>query len=176
MSDDHLRYPIGKFERPAAPLTSTAREAAIAAIARTPGELTTLVTGLNARQLETPYRPGGWTIRQVVNHVPDSHMNAYIRMKLAVTSDSPRINAYDEVQWAEMEDGRHGPPEVSLALLEALHVRWTTFLRHLAPDGWRRAYVHPELGPVSIDEAVALYAWHGRHHTAHVRQALDRSA
>jgi hypothetical protein len=176
MSDEHLRYPIGKFERPAAPLTPATREAAIAAIAQTPANLKGLVAGLNTRQLETTYRPGGWTIRQVVNHVPDSHMNAYIRTKLAVTAESPRINVYDEVQWAEMEDGRHGPPEVSLALLEALHVRWTTFLRHLAADGWRKTYVHPELGAVTLDEAVALYAWHGRHHTAHVRQALERSA
>ena len=172
MSDEHLRYPIGRFVRNPETLTPAAREAAIAAIARVPADLTALVTGLNGAQLETAYRPGGWTIRQVVNHVPDSHLNAYIRMKLAVTADAPRINAYDEVQWAEMADGKHGAPDVSLALLGALHTRWTTFLRHLSGDQWRRAYVHPEMGPVTLDECVALYAWHGRHHTAHVRQAL----
>jgi hypothetical protein len=172
MSDEHLRYPIGKWERLQGGLGSAARESAIAAIARVPADLTALVVGLSPSQLETTYRPGGWTIRQVVHHVPDSHMNAYIRMKLAVTADAPKINAYDEVQWAEMADGKGGPPEVSLALLAALHTRWTTFLRDLSESQWRCVYVHPSMGAVTLDECLTLYAWHGRHHTAHVRQAL----
>ena len=170
-----LRYPIGKFHRPKVlPLESAERAAFIDTIAGTPAAIRKLVTGLSERQLETPYRPGGWTIRQVVHHVPDSHVNAYIRMKLAATEEAPRITTYKEEVWAEFPEAKSGPIEVSLALLEALHVRWTAFLRHLPADAFARPYVHPELGHVPLDTGIALYAWHGRHHAAHIAQALEQ--
>ncbi len=176
MSDEHLRYPIGKFQRLQGTLTPSVRHDLIAVVERAPAELKHLATGLTEAQLETTYRPGGWTVRQVLHHVPDSHMNAYIRTKLAATVDAPLINAYDERQWAEMRDGRSGPVSVSLALLESLHARWTTFWRELSPEQLQRVYVHPDMGRVTLDECLTLYAWHSRHHTAHVRQALGRSA
>ena len=169
----HLRFPIGKYERPAQlPLTGEARAALIGDIERAPAALRAAVAGLSDRQLDTPYRPGGWTIRQVVHHVPDSHMNGYTRMRLAATEDNPSIKPYLEARWAELPDVRAVPIDVSLALLDALHVRWSAFLRGLSPVDFQRSYLHPELGVVPLDVAIGIYAWHGKHHTAHITNAL----
>jgi hypothetical protein len=131
------------------------------------------VTGLNDAQLDTPYRPGGWTVRQVVHHVPDSHMNAYIRLKLALTEDTPVIKTYEESLWAQLADAR-APIEDSLVLLERLHRRWDLLLGSMAPGDFARRFRHPELGAMSIDELISLYAWHGRHHVAHVTTLRER--
>ena len=168
------RYPIGRFERPHGPLDSAARTGLIDAIERTPATIRSLVERLDDRQLDSPYRDGGWTIRQVVHHVPDSHMNMYIRMKLAVTEDTPVIKPYDEVRWAELPDGRSAPISMSLDLLDALHRRWVVFLRALPEEQFQRTFVHPELGSVAIVEGLAMYAWHGRHHAAHIQNALSK--
>src|SRR5471032_2886304 len=165
---EQLRFPVGRFERLKAPLDHETRARHIETIAQTPATFSSLVAGRTDAQLETPYRTGGWTVRQVVHHVPDSHMNAYIRMKFAITEDAPAIKAYDEAKWAELPEAKTGPTEVSVALLEALHRRWVMFLRALSDADFSKAYVHPELGRVTLDEAVALYAWHSRHHTAHI--------
>ena len=171
---DSLRYPVGTFARPTAPLDDEERGTFIEEIARMPAGLRALVTGLSDRQLDTPYRPGGWTVRQVCHHVADSHVNAYGRMKLAATEDAAAIKSYMEARWAELGEAKLGPVEVSLDLLDALHFRWTAFLRDLPPSDFRRAYVHPEMGAVALDAAVALYAWHGRHHTAHVERVVGQ--
>ena len=173
---EQLRYPVGRFERLTAPLDPAARSRHIETIAHTPATFLSLVEARTDAQLDAPYRPGGWTVRQVVHHVPDSHMNAYIRMKFAVTEDSPAIKAYDEAKWAELPEAKTGPPAMSIALLDALHRRWVMFLRGLTDADFRREYVHPELGRVTLDEAVALYAWHCRHHGAHIRQGLGLNA
>ena len=136
-----------------------------------PSTLRSLVQDLSEAQLDTPYRPGGWTVRQVVHHVPDSHMNAYIRMKLAVTEETPAIKTYEEARWAELPEAKSGPVAMSLDLLDALHRRWVSFLRALPEAEWRKAFSHPDWGVVSIDEAVGMYAWHCRHHMAHIRNA-----
>ena len=169
---EQLRYPVGRFERLQGPANEATRSGHIETIARTPATFQSLTKGRTDAELDTPYRPGGWTVRQVVHHVPDSHMNAYIRMKFAVTEDAPAIKAYDEAKWAELSEAKSGPAEMSLALLEALHRRWVTFLRGLPAADFARAYVHPELGRVTLDEAVALYAWHCRHHGGHIRLGL----
>ena len=169
---EQLRYPVGRFERLKAPLDRAARTGHIDIIEQTPATFRSLVTGRSDGQLDTPYRPGGWTVRQVVHHVPDSHMNAYIRMKFAITEDAPAIKAYDEAKWAELPEAKTGPADMSVALLEALHRRWVMFLRALIDADCSKAYVHPELGKVTLDEAIALYAWHCRHHTAHIRLGL----
>ncbi len=145
-------------------------------IARLPGEVRAIVHGMSDPMLEATYREDGWTARQVVHHLPDSHMNAYVRMKLAVTEEAPTIRTYDEVRWAELPDAKSGPVDVSIDLLDALHRRWVRFLRPLSADELRAPYVHPELGRVPLDEAVAMYAWHGRHHAAHIRIALENSS
>ncbi|GJG86444.1 putative metal-dependent hydrolase [Gemmatimonadetes bacterium T265] len=164
---DPLRYPTGTW----APLPPDTPLAAIHAlvdrIAATPAALRAAVDGLGDAQLDTPYRDGGWTVRQVVHHVADSHMNAYVRVKKALTEDAPLIAPYDEARWAELPDARL-PVGPSLALLDALHLRWDAVLRSLGPDDFARAYRHPELGEVPLRTAVAIYAWHGAHHTAHV--------
>jgi DinB superfamily len=169
-----LKYPVGRFERLKAPLDRAARTAHIEAIAVAPARFRSLVSGRSEAQLDTPYRPGGWTVRQVVHHVPDSHMNAYIRMKFAITEEAPAIKAYDEARWAELPDAKTGPADMSVALLEALHRRWVAFLRALSEADFGKAYVHPELGRVTLDEALALYAWHGRHHAAHVELGMKK--
>jgi uncharacterized damage-inducible protein DinB len=168
-----LRYPIGKYQRPELlPLDDRARAALIHDIERAPAGLRTAVDGLSDKQLDTPYRPGGWTIRQVVHHVPDSHMNGYVRTRLAMTEENPTIKLYREALWAELPDVRTVPIDVSLALLDALHVRWTAFLRGLSASDFQRTFHHPELGALPIDVAISLYAWHGKHHTAHITNAL----
>jgi hypothetical protein len=168
-----LRYPIGKYERPAQlPLDESERRALIRDIEHAPAGLRAAVHGLSDRQLDTPYRPGGWTIRQVVHHVPDSHMNGYTRMRLAATEENPTIKPYQEARWAELADVPVVPIDISLALLDALHTRWTAFLRGLSPSDFARTFLHPEIGVVPLDMAIGLYAWHGKHHTAHITNAL----
>jgi hypothetical protein len=164
-----LRFPTGKFHRPQVPLDAATRDSLIGEIERMPSAMRALVGGLSDPQLDTPYRPGGWTVRQVVHHVPDSHMNAYVRMKLAVTEDAPAIKAYEEARWAELPEARTAPVALSLDLLEALHRRWCAFMRALPEAEFQKVYRHPELGVVPLDAAIALYAWHGKHHIAHVR-------
>lgn len=168
------RYPIGKFERLAKPLDQMARQAHLKTIEDTPARFRSLVSGLSEAQLDTPYRPGGWTIRQVVHHVPDSHLNAYIRMKLAATEDTPTIRTYEEQLWAELPEARSGAVQMSLDLLDALHRRWIAFLTQLPDATYSRAFMHPEWGRVTIDDGIAMYAWHCRHHAAHIEQALGR--
>jgi hypothetical protein len=169
---EQLKYPVGRFERLHGPVTDATRSGHIETIAHTPATFLSLTKGRTDAELDTPYRPGGWTVRQVVHHVPDSHMNAYIRMKFAVTEDAPAIKVYDEAKWAELPEAKGGPADMSLALLDALHRRWVTFLRGLPAADFARVYVHPELGRVSLDEAVALYAWHCRHHGGHIKLGL----
>jgi uncharacterized damage-inducible protein DinB len=168
-----LRYPIGDFQR-VENVTDTQRRAFIDAIAGTPEKLKTAIARLNERQLDTPYRPGGWTVRQVVHHVPDSHMNSYVRFKLALTEDEPTIKPYDEARWAELADAE-APVELSLLLLENLHKRWILLLNSLTPSDWQRKFRHPERGTMTLDENVQLYAWHGRHHVAHITALRQRN-
>ena len=168
-----LRYPIGEFKY-SKPLTQQERENCIANIEQTPARLLESVAGLNDEQLDTPYRPGGWTIRQVVHHVPESHLNAYIRMKLATTEDQPTIKPYFEDRWAQLDDARKAPIAMSLDLLDALHRRWIWFLQTLTAADFERAFNHPELGVVTLDKNIALYDWHGRHHVAHISSLRER--
>jgi len=168
-----LRYPIGKFSWSGSQ-TPSERTQRIDEIAATPGGMRKAVAGLNADQLETPYRDGGWTVRQVVHHVPDSHMNSYLRFRFALTENEPTIKPYDEAVWARLIDARTGPIEASLKLLEGLHERWTLLLRSLSADDVKRKFHHPELGVVTIDQYIALYAWHGAHHTAHITSLRER--
>ncbi|MEP7347348.1 MAG: YfiT family bacillithiol transferase [Gemmatimonadaceae bacterium] len=172
MSPD-LRYPIGPFVAPPTADSAT-RATAIAALAAAPHELRAAVTGLTREQLETPYRPSGWTVRQVVHHVVDSHLNAYTRLRLALTEERPTIRPYDESLWAELVDARSMDVEVSLTLLEALHSRFVTLLSSLADSDWQRRYVHPESGDHTVDYLLEMYAWHGRHHLAHVTALRTR--
>lgn len=171
MSDP--RYPIGKFSF-SGPADEPQRAQFIDAIAQAPAALLAAVSGLSPQQLETPYRDGGWTVRQVVHHLPDSHMNAYVRFKLALTEDEPTIKPYMEDRWAKTGDVENTPLDVSLTLLDSLHARWVRLLRSLKPDDWKRSFRHPELGTVSLEKNLALYAWHGRHHVAHVTELRKR--
>ena len=171
MSD--LRYPIGRFQ-PVTSLTQAERVTCIEQIAAAPEGLRRAVQGLDDRQLDTPYRPGGWTVRQVVHHVPDSHLNAYTRFKLACTEESPAIKTYDEARWAELAEARTAPIDVSLDLLTLLHRRWVLFLRTLGLADFARTVRHPEWGAPTVDFLLAQYAWHGRHHTAHITSLRDR--
>ena len=169
-----LRYPIGKFTYDGT-MTDARRAGCAARIAAAPGGLRAAVAGLEDPQLDTPYRPGGWTVRQVVHHVPDSHLNAYIRIRLALTEDTPTIKPYEEARWAELPDARSLPVAISLALLEALHARWVPLLRRLGEPEGSRQLRHPELGRLmTIDELLAMYAWHGEHHIAHVTRLRER--
>ena len=168
-----LRYPIGKFSYDG-PLNEDRKHAFLDDIARTPANLRTAVKGLTEAQLDTPYRPGGWTVRQVVHHVPDSHLNSYVRFKLALTEDEPTITPYAEDRWAELADTKATPVEVSLTLLESLHDRWVRLLRSLVPEDWKRTFCHPALGTMTLEKTLALYAWHGRHHVSHITSLRDR--
>ena len=163
------RYPIGKFEMPTG-ITPALRQAAIEEIASAPAKVRSAVSGLTDAQLETPYREGGWTVRQVVHHVADSHMNAYVRLRLALTETEPAIRAYQEADWARLEDAQHAPIEISLKLLEPLHDRWVRLLRTVTPEQYARSLRHSESGPKNVDWLLFLYAWHGRHHTAHITE------
>ena len=170
-----LRYPIGRFTGLDGEVTPARRSAWITEIGDLPGQLRLAVTGLNDAQFNTPYRPDGWTVRQVVHHVPDSHLNAYVRCKLALTEDNPTIKPYEEARWAELPDTRETRIGVSLMLLEAVHRRWVILMRALADDQWSRTFVHPEHPkPLSLDWMLAQYAWHGKHHTAQVTRLRER--
>ena len=173
-ASNDLRFPIGTFRRPAEPLDEAQRRRAIDAIAATPANLRAAVAGLSDTQLDTPYRPGGWTVRQVAHHVVDSHINAYVRFKLALTEDEPTIKPYDEARWAELPDARETPIETSLVLLERLHDRWVRLLRAMSADDFGRRLRHPEMGLLRLDQVLALYEWHGKHHVAHVRSLRER--
>jgi uncharacterized damage-inducible protein DinB len=168
-----LRYPTGRFHRPAS-LTPEERREAIEAIAATPAALREAIAGLSEEQLDTPYRPGGWTVRQVVHHVPESHMNAYVRFKLGLTEETPTIRPYHEDRWSEQPEVRSAPPELSLRLLEALHERWVLALRAIPEEGFARTIDHPDMGRLTLDTLLAMYAWHGRHHVAHVTELRRR--
>ena len=161
------RYPVGKFQMPSN-ITPTLRQQAIEAIAATPANFRAAFKGLSDSQLDTPYREGGWTLRQVAHHVPDSHLNAYCRLKFALTEHKPTIKPYDENLWANLEDTRATPVEVSLNLLESLHTRFDRLWRSLKSEDFSRPLIHPEHGERPIDWLLFLYTWHGRHHTAHV--------
>ena len=168
-----LRFPAGPF-RMEDEVTIDECRRLVEEIAAAPARLRGAVAGLTPGQLDTPYRPGGWTVRQVVHHVPDSHLNSYVRFKLALTEDGPTIKPYDEARWAELPDSRETPLEVSLGLLDALHGRWVTLLRALSPADLERTFRHPEMGVVPLRKNVALYAWHGRHHVAHITALRER--
>ena len=168
-----LRFPIGKF-RADAPIAASDYPLLIGQIAETPGALRSAVAGLSRDQIETPYRPGGWTVKQVVHHLPDSHLNAYTRFKLALTEDEPTIKAYDEAKWAELPDSQRVPIEVSLDLLESLHLRWVVLLRGMDGAAFQRGLRHPERGLMTLAQLLALYAWHGRHHVAHITSLRER--
>jgi uncharacterized damage-inducible protein DinB len=171
MSD--LRYPIGPFKKEEN-LTTQRRQELIEQIAQAPAAFRAAVKGLKDSQLDTPYRPGGWTVRQVVHHVPDSHLNAYTRLKLALTENQPTIRAYDEKLWAELPEARTAPVEMSLPLLEALHRRWVVQWQAMKLDDFARSFNHPEHGLCTLDWLLCMYAWHGRHHTAHITSLRER--
>jgi uncharacterized damage-inducible protein DinB len=163
------RYPIGKFAMPAQ-ITPEKRLEAIEEIAATPIKLRAAVKGLNDAQLDTPYRERGWTVRQVVHHVPDSHLNAFVRLKLALTEEKPMIKPYNEAAWAELADAKSAPIESSQTLLDSIHARWDRLWRSLKPEQFARVLVHPEHGERTVDWLVFVYAWHGQHHTAHITE------
>jgi uncharacterized damage-inducible protein DinB len=164
---DDPRYPTGKFTfNPS--VTPEMRRQSIAAIREAPSALRAAVRGLNEAQVETPYRDGGWTVRQVVHHVPESHMNAFTRFKLALTEDNPTIKPYKEDAWVKLGDVARTPVETSLVLLEALHARWVTLLEIMTPEDFGRPLLHPENGQMTLERMLQLYAWHGHHHIAHV--------
>jgi uncharacterized damage-inducible protein DinB len=168
-----LRYPVGRFD-PKVEATPERRREWIEQVAETPARLRAAVEDLSPEQLDTAYRPGGWTVRQLVHHVPDSHLNAYVRFKLALTEDVPAIKTYEEHLWAQLPDSRVTPIEVSLSLLDVLHQRWVLLMTHLDEAQWARAFRHPEWGEMPLSTALGLYAWHGRHHVAHVTALRKR--
>jgi hypothetical protein len=170
---DDLRYPIGRFAHDG-PVSDADLAAWLDDLDALPAQLRAAVAGLTDAQLDTTYRPGGWTVRQVVHHVPDSHTNALVRFKWALTEDAPRIKAYDEVGWADLPDTRAVPVETALAFLDALHARWTGLLRALDRAALARTFVHPVSGATALDRTVGMYAWHGRHHVAHITRLAER--
>lgn len=167
------RYPIGRFERPST-VSAADRLKWIADIESLPAQLRGALEGLDDAQLDTPYRDGGWTIRQVVHHVADSHINSFVRFKLALTEANPTIKPYDEAAWAETVDSKALPVQPSLGVLDGVHQRWTALLRSLSEGDYQRTFQHPERGSMSLDANLALYSWHGRHHLAHVTRLRER--
>ena len=168
-----LRYPIGKMKLPAE-VSVAQRNQYIDEIAAAPAQLRAAVQGLSDDQLDTPYRPDGWTVRQVVHHVPDSHLNSYVRCKWALTETEPLIKTYDQEGWSTLPDARTAPIEMSMALLDAIHERWLALLHGLSDDDFAQAFKHPEWGLVRLDQNLAIYAWHGKHHVAHITGLRDR--
>jgi uncharacterized damage-inducible protein DinB len=172
--EEHLKYPIGKYQAPS-PIAQTHLSQWIEEIAAFPSQLRTTVHGMNEVQLSTPYREGGWTVRQVLHHLPDSHMNAYIRFKWTLTEDTPTIKAYFEDRWAQLEDAQRVPVEIPLNLLDALHARWVALLKTIKREEFKRIYIHPQYGKeYSLEEVLGLYAWHGKHHRAQVEALKSR--
>lgn len=170
MSESTAQYPIGKFHAPES-ISPQDRVRYIETVASAPARLRAAVEGVTVKQLDTPYREGGWTVRQVVHHVPESHMNAYIRFKLALTENEPVIKPYDEAAWARLSDVAVAPIDASLALVESLHERWVVLMKELSVEDWRKQYIHPEYGLArTLEQTLALYAWHGEHHIAHVNR------
>ncbi|MCU0453362.1 MAG: putative metal-dependent hydrolase [Bacteroidetes bacterium] len=169
MSTLDPRYPVGKFA-PKDTISQDERTALIRQIEEAPERLAQAVAGLTEIQLDTPYRDGGWTVRQVVHHLADSHMNAYIRFRLAVTEDNPTVKPYNEKRWSELIDSRTAPIDLSISIIEALHARWAMMLESFTSADFERRVQHPENGPMDVDRLLQLYAWHGRHHCAHVTE------
>jgi DinB family protein len=169
-----LRYPVGVFSRPASPLSRMEKKSLIADVAETPARLRRAVSGLTNEQLDVPYRPDGWTSRQVAHHVPDSHLNAFIRLKLALTETEPAIRLFDEAEWAKLADVRETPLETSLDLLDSLHRRWVVLWESLSESQFARTLRHPDYGIMTLDQLLAQYAWHGRHHVAHITSLRER--
>ena len=168
-----LSYPIGKFQWPQS-VSAAERKAWLEELAAAPAGLREAVAGLDDAQLHTPYRPGGWTVRQVIHHVPDSHMNSYCRFRFALTENDPTIKPYDEAKWAELYDARTMPVEPSLNLLAGIHQRWVALLGSLSEADWSLSFKHPENGSMRLDVTLAMYAWHCRHHTAHITRLRER--
>lgn len=173
MTDEEMKYPIGKFKAPVSYTTEDIRKW-ITTIKEFPGRLRQAIISLNEKQLDTQYRTGGWTIRQVVHHVADSHMNALIRLKLALTEENPTIKTYEEADWALLADYRM-PVESSLKILEGVHLHWASILESLNEEEWNRTFLHPASDNVTqLKKAVALYAWHSKHHLAHVTETIKK--
>ena len=171
--DESLSFPIGRAKLPDGPLTAAERTALIQQLVDLPTQLTATAQEVGDEGLQHPYRPGGWTGRQVIHHLADSHLNCYCRFRLALTEDNPTVRPYDEVAWAELPDVAATPVTVSLTLLEALHTRWVTLLHHLTDARWQRTFHHPKMHrDFTLDQALALYAWHGQHHLAHLKSLL----
>ena len=169
-----LRYPIGPFKPQADPTTAEEKAALMDEIEAAPARLRTAVAGLDDAQLDTPYRADGWTVRQVVHHLVDSHVNAYVRFRWALTEDGPVVKPYDEKDWARLPDAMTAPVAVSLDLLDALHTRWLILLRAMAPEEFERPWTSPDFGELSVDVLLQLYGWHGKHHVAHSTARRDR--
>jgi uncharacterized damage-inducible protein DinB len=170
---DDLRYPIGRFSAPDGSVAGV-RSAHLETLRSLPEQLEAAVSGLSDAQLDTPYREGGWTVRQVVHHIADSHANSYVRFKLALTEEWPTIKPYDEGAWANLADSRVEPVEPSLSFIGALHARWVALLEPLSEADFQRGYNHPAMGRQNLATALALYAWHSRHHTAHITNLRAR--
>ena len=173
MNEDDLKYPLGRYQPPAT-ISASQRAIWIEQMAELPAQLSKATFGLNDAQLDTPYRPGGWTVRQVVHHVPDSHMNSYTRFRLALTESSPLIKPYEEAAWAQLTDARTAPVAPSLTLVEGLPARFVLLLRSLSGEDFARTFRHPELGEIRLDWTLGLYAWHCLHHVAHVNNLRTR--
>ena len=172
-STQDLRYPIGRYEPPKQ-VTTVTRTEFLRDLEELPANLKHAVFGLGDRQLDTAYRPGGWTVRQLVHHLPDSHLNSYQRFRLALTEEAPAIKTYEEAKWAELSDAKTAAIEMSLSLLTGLHARWIALLRSLDESQWKRTLRHPELGEITLDWMLGLYAWHSRHHVAHITSLRKR--
>lgn len=168
------RYPVGPFS-PQPTITRVERQALLDDIDACPAKMSAAVEGLGESQLDTPYREGGWTVRQVVHHVPDSHLNAYVRLKLALTEDNPTIRPYDEAEWAKLADARETPVETSLTLLDTLHKRWMTLWRAMSDGDFKRPLIHPDHGQKDLDWLLQMYGWHSRHHVAHITSLRERN-
>lgn len=171
---DDLRYPIGRFIMPTRPLNEAERAIAIDTIAEAPTYFRAVVSGLTDLQLDTQYRPDGWTIRQIVHHMPDSHMHAYIRFKLALTEKHPTVMPYNEAVWAKLQDSFSTPIMTSITTLDGIHDRWVLLISAMRPSEFSRTLHHPETGDMTLDQMIALYAWHGQHHYAHISQLRKR--